>query len=161
MKTAKVFLILFALSIGMTVKAQDPVFEFVMELRVKIDQPFSVGKTPKGQRTIIPITGGTFEGPKLKGEILSSGADYQLSDEATHRTEVEAIYCIRTDDGVNIHVRNCGLITMQEGGFYFVTSPRFEAPKDSKYNFLNNATFICKPGKPVEGALSLMIWMVK
>ena len=106
MKTAKVFLILFALSIGMTVKAQDPVFEFVMELRVKIDQPFSVGKTPKGQRTIIPITGGTFEGPKLKGEILSGGADYQLSDEATHRTEVEAIYCIRTDDGVNIHVRN-------------------------------------------------------
>ena len=97
----------------------------------------------------------------MKGEILSGGADYQLSDEATHRTEVEAIYCIRTDDGVNIHVRNCGLITMQEGGFYFVTSPRFEAPKDSKYNFLNNATFICKPGKPVEGALSLMIWMVK
>ena len=107
MKTAKVFLILFALSIGMTVKAQDPVFEFVMELRVKIDQPFSVGKTPKGQRTVIPITGGTFEGPKLKGEILSGGADYQLSDEATHRTEVEAIYCIRTDDGVNAVLSPC------------------------------------------------------
>ena len=54
------------------------------------------------------ITGGTFEGPGLKGTIVNGGADYQLNAEG--RTELEAIYCIKTDDGIYIHVRNRGII---------------------------------------------------
>lgn len=163
MKTSKIIFLLLAFVLNIQAQEQQaqPTLEFVMELRVKLDQPYSVGKTARGQRNIIPITGGTFEGPKLKGEILSGGADYQLTDENTHRTEIEAIYSIRTDDGVNIHVRNAGLILFNSNGAYFVTTPRFEAPQGSKYDFLNNAIFVCKPGPPANGSLSLMIWMVK
>jgi Protein of unknown function (DUF3237). len=165
MKKGKILLFLLALAFATGAKAQQqqpqPTLEFVMELRVKIDKPFSVGRTPHGQRTVIPILGGTFEGPLLKGEILSGGADYQMSDELTHRTEIEAIYCIRTDDGVNIHIRNAGLITMGEGGAYFFTTPHFEAPHGSKYEFLNNAIFVCRPGNSTMEYLSLLVWKVK
>lgn len=166
MKPGKLLLLLLVLVLATGAKAQQqepaPALEFVMELRVKIDKPFSVGRTPHGQRTVIPITGGTFEGPQLKGEILSGGADYQMSDEVTHRTEIEAIYCIRTDDGVNIHVRNSGLIVMSEGSApYFVTSPHFEAPHGTKYEFLNNSIFVCRPGRSNGDYLSLLIWRVK
>ena len=166
MRKSRIILLLLALFITIGVKAQQqqeqPTLEFVMELRVKIDKPFQVGRTPHGQRTIIPILGGTFEGPKLKGEILSGGADYQMGNEQTHRTEIEAIYCIRTDDGVNIHVRNAGLIVMNEGSApYFFTSPHFEAPHGSKYEFLNNAIFVCRPGRSTMEYLSLLVWMVK
>lgn len=139
---------------------QVPELEYVCELKVTCDNAYSVGKTSRGERIVIPITGGTFEGPKMKGVVLNGGADYQLVDKQKGRTELEAIYSIRTDDGVNIHIRNTGILCSGKDGFYFRTTPKFEAPNDSKYDWLNNAVFICEPeGK--NGYISLKVWKVK
>ena len=146
---------------------ETPQMEFVMQLKVTIDEPYSCGDTQHGQRTIIPITGGTFEGPKLKGTILAGGADYQLANTSLNRTELEAIYCIKTDDGICIHIRNKGIIANgkdEEGKptFYFKCAPQFEAPTDSKYAWLNNALFVCQPdwSQQFKGIV-LNVWMVK
>ena len=139
-----------------------PELEYVVTLHVQLGQTYSVGKTTHGTRTIIPITGGTFEGPNIKGEVLPGGADYQMADASTGHTEVEAIYCIRTDDGVTIHVRNSGIINMGQDGMYFTCAPKFEAPADSKYAWLNNKLFICRPGfGGMGGGITLNVWMVK
>lgn len=135
-----------------------------MQLRVTLDGAYTVGETPHGRRNVIPITGGTFEGPLLRGIILSGGADWQLSK--GNRTELEAIYSIRTDDGVNIHIRNRGIIYSgpDEHGnptFYFKAAPQFEAPEDSKYAWLNNALFLCTPDQSPAGTIVLNIWKVK
>lgn len=142
--------------------AQDsnPTLEFVLELKVKIEGSFSVGKTMGGNRYVVPITGGTFEGPRVKGEVLSGGADYQLQNAEMNRIDVEAIYCIRTNDGVNIHVRNIGMIANDNGKSYFYTSPRFEAPADSKYAWLNNGIYVCRPSGGAEGEIWLKVWKV-
>ena len=55
-----------------------PELEYVVRLHVTLDPAFSVGDTGKGGRTVIPITGGTSEGPNIKGEVLPGGADYQM-----------------------------------------------------------------------------------
>lgn len=141
-----------------------PGMEFVMQLRVTLGEVFSSGVTPHGRRTVIPITGGTFEGPRLKGTVLSGGADYQLS--AGPRTELEAVYCIRTDDGTNIHVRNCGIIAPTAGSdghpaTYFMAAPRFETASDSPYAWLNDALFVCAPGSDPEfRGIVLNVWKV-
>jgi hypothetical protein len=126
-----------------------PELEFALQLKVTLGQAFSIENTQHGRRTVIPITGGTFEGPGIKGTIVNGGADYQLAN-AQGRTELEAIYCIKTDDGIYIHVRNRGIIanTKDANGnqsFYFRCAPQFEAPADSKYGWLNNALFLCAP----------------
>ena len=143
-----------------------PTLEFVCELHVKLGQTYTVGQTAHGARVVIPITGGTFEGPNMKGTVLDGGADYQLVDQKQGRNEIEAIYSIKTDDGVYIHIRNCGLIVTGQGAdgkpnFYFRCAPKFEAPSDSKYNWLNNSLFLCKPGgfNP-DGGISLRVWRV-
>ena len=67
-------IILFALlmTVALTSYAQTftpkdtPQLEFVMQLRVTLGQMYSVGDTPRGKRNVIPITGGTFEGPKSR-----------------------------------------------------------------------------------------------
>lgn len=64
----------------LTISAQKPELEFVMELRVTCDKAYSTGTNQHGERIVIPITGGTFEGPKIKGTVLPGGADYQLYD---------------------------------------------------------------------------------
>jgi hypothetical protein len=144
-----------------------PQLEFALQLKVTLGDAYTCGETQHGQRTIIPITGGTFEGPNIKGTIINGGADYQLNNKATGRTELEAIYCIKTDDGVNIHVRNRGIINSgkdEQGNptFYFKAAPQFEAPVDSKYAWLNNAIFVCQPdfSGGFKGIV-LNVWKVK
>lgn len=148
-------------------EAKAPQMEFAMQLRVTLGEAYSCGETGHGERIVIPITGGTFEGPRLRGTILSGGADYQLANKARNRTELEAIYCIKTDDGVYIHVRNRGIIANgkdAEGrpSFYFRAAPQFEAPADSKYGWLNNALFVCAPefSQDFKGIV-LNVWKVK
>lgn len=167
----KILSAVFFIMLLVRVSAQDievpkaPDLEYVMELKVICSAPFSCGMTSRGERVVIPITGGTFEGPQIKGTILNGGADYQYVDKKNNRTELEAIYCIRTDDGVNIHIRNTGLIINGNGedgkpAFYFRCTPKFEAPDDGKYGWLNNAIFVCKPGFG-QGYISLKVWKVK
>lgn len=146
-------------------KIPGPELDFVMQLKVTLDAPYSVGQTPRGRRTIIPITGGTFEGPLLKGTIINGGADYQMGG-ADGRTEIEAIYNIKTDDGVYIHIRNCGLICQEKDeqgrpSFYFRCAPKFEAPADSKYAWLNNALFVCAPAMGQGPGITLNVWKIK
>ena len=147
--------------------APAPELEFALQLKVTLDGTFSINNTQHGRRTVIPITGGTFEGPNIKGTIISGGADYQLAN-ADGRTELEAIYCIKTDDGVYIHVRNRGIIcnTKDANGnpsFYFRCAPQFEAPADSKYAWLNNSLFLCAPTFSAGGfnGIVLNVWRVK
>ena len=142
-----------------------PELEFAMQLKVTLGETFGIDNTQHGRRTVIPITGGTFEGPGLKGTIINGGADYQLN--AENRTELEAIYCIKTDDGVYIHVRNRGIIANgkdAEGrpSFYFRAAPQFEAPADSPYGWLNNSLFVCVPefSQGFQGIV-LNVWRVK
>lgn len=141
--------------------------EFAMQLRVTLGEVYTVGDTPHGRRVVIPITGGTFEGPRLKGKILSGGADYQLAKADGSRTELEAIYSIQAEDGTYIHVRNRGIIASGKNAegqptFYFRAAPQFEAPADGPHAWLNNALFVCAPEwTPDFKGIVLNVWMVK
>ena len=73
---------------------ETPQLEFALQLKVTLGETYQVGDTQHGQRIVIPITGGTFEGPAIKGTIINGGADYQLANKALNRTELEAIYSI-------------------------------------------------------------------
>ena len=144
-----------------------PQLEFALQLKVTLGDSYDVGETQHGQRIVIPITGGTFEGPAIKGTIINGGADYQLANKALGRTELEAIYSIKTDDGVYIHVRNRGIIwsgkdAQGNPSFYFKAAPQFEAPADSKYAWLNNALFVCAPDFTQQfKGIVLNVWRVK
>lgn len=144
-----------------------PQTEFVMQLKVTLGETYTCGDTQHGRRTVIPITGGTFEGPRIKGTILNGGADYQLHNAALNRTELEAIYSLKTDDGVYIHIRNRGIIANgkdEQGNptFYFKCAPQFEAPSDSRYAWLNNSLFLCTPLFSQEfNGIVLNVWRVK
>lgn len=132
-----------------------PALEYVLTLHVTIADGYDVGATPHGYRRVIPITGGTFAGPRLHGDVLPGGADYQIVGE--RRTDVEAIYDLRTHDGVTLHVRNVGF----SAPGYFFTAPRFEAPADSPYAWLNDALFVCRPTAFFPGGLELSVWRVR
>lgn len=164
-----IVLLAFVLNVSAQIEApkNTPELEFALQLKVTLGEAYSCGETQHGRRTIIPITGGTFEGLNIKGTIINGGADYQIANTAINRTELEAIYCIKTDDGVNIHVRNRGIIANGKDAngnptFYFRAAPQFEAPADSKYAWLNNSLFVCAPDFAAGfKGIVLNVWRVK
>lgn len=120
-----------------------PRLEFAFEELVLLAPATVPGKTPYGSRNMIPITGGAFEGPGIKGTIIPGGWDWQLV-RADGCIDVHADYMLRTDDGVVINVVNDGALCIPKPGQPprpARTSPRFEAPL-GKYEWLGQSAFI-------------------
>ncbi|MGX7895577.1 DUF3237 domain-containing protein [Tsuneonella sp. HG222] len=120
-----------------------PGLELLYRSVVKLSPAVEVGQTQRGKRRFIPIIGGTFEGPRMKGEILPMGWDWQL-DTPDGCSQIVADYFIKTDDGVIINVVNSGALCRPVDGQPVApirTSPVFEAPL-GKYDWLNKGAYI-------------------
>jgi hypothetical protein len=119
-----------------------PKVEFVFEERVTLAPAVVLGETALGHRQYIPITGGTIAGPRLKGEVIPGGWDFQLRYPGGCGT-LSADYFLRADDGTVIHILNesfsCGM--GGPGGERSFFRPRFEAPK-GPHDWLTRGTFI-------------------
>ncbi len=81
---------------------------FVAEAEVAVGPPLTLGPAPNGERRIVPILGGRIAGPRLSGEVLPGGADFQLI-RPDGVAEIEARYTLRLDDGALIQVTNRGI----------------------------------------------------
>jgi hypothetical protein len=141
-----------------------PSLEFVFEEIVTLGQATAPGDTARGGRLIIPITGGTFEGPEIRGTIVPGGWDWQLR-RADGCTDVEADYFLKTDDGVVINVINTGVICPGEGGAFrpVRTHPVFEAPR-GKYEWMSQTAFVgtLEPAPPEHGpAVKIRFYRVR
>ena len=120
-----------------------PRLEFAFEELVTLGPGMAPGATALGRRNMIPITGGTFEGPGIKGTIVPGGWDWQLV-RADGCVQIHADYMLKTDDGAIINVINDGALCMPEAGQPprpARTSPRFEAPL-GKYAWLGQTAFV-------------------
>jgi hypothetical protein len=129
--------------------------EFAFEARVKVDRPILIGESSHGLRRIVPILGGPVQGPALKGKVIAGGADWQhvRSDGAW---ELQARYTVQTDDGVLIMVENRGvrygkpevMARLAKGErvdadqIYCRTVATFEAPRNSRYEWMNHTLFV-------------------
>ena len=152
---------------GAPAGARVPKFEFVYECDATLLPAEEMGKTVEGERRIIPITGGTVRGPKIRAELLKGGWDWNLS-RSDGAGSVDASYYMRTDDGVIIRIVNKGV-----GGapppppaangerFFMFTHPQFEAPV-GKYDWMNRAMFIGTLGarKDARNAVLIRIFEV-
>lgn len=122
--------------------ANAPRLEFAFEEIVTLASDIKVGPTSLGGRNIIPITGGRFEGPGIKGTIIPGGWDWQLIRQ-DGCLQIEADYMLKTDDGVVISVINKGVACRGADGkpVPLRTQPVFEAPL-GKYEWLGKSAFV-------------------
>lgn len=85
-----------------------PDLSFVMTLHVKVGTPVEIGAVPRGRRRVIPIEGGTFEGPDVKGIVLPGGADWQIV-RADGLSELDTRYMLQATSGDLIYIQNAGM----------------------------------------------------
>jgi hypothetical protein len=120
--------------------------EFAYDAIVTLGAATPVGRTPYGVRNRIPITGGSFEGPRIRGTVLPGGMDWQL-ERPDGMLDVYADYMMQAEDGTLIHVINKGLISRDPKRPYVRTTPAFEVP-EGPHAWLNRSVFTGTIGAP-------------
>lgn len=124
-------------------------FDIVIDLKPRLN----IGDGPLGRRILFGAAGGSFEGPKLRGEVLAGGGDWALfrSDGAM---TLDVRLTLRTLDDALVHMTYGGRwITPAElradindpvkryqidpVRYYFRTNPLFETGA-KQYAWLND-----------------------
>lgn len=137
-----------------------------MTLQVGVASPLSIGAVPTGTRRTAPISGGHFEGPRLRGKVLPGGSvDWQrLRPDGV--LEMDLHVTLETDDGALVTLTSFGLRhgppeimaaiargeTVDPGSYYFRTTPTFStgAPK---YAFLNRLVAVATGDRRPDGPI--------
>ena len=81
----------------------------LMTLNVKVATPQIIGVVPHGTRRTAPLSGGDFEGPRLRGTVLPGGSADWLLLRGDGVLELDLRATLRTDDGALISMRSFGL----------------------------------------------------
>lgn len=84
----------------------DPHLDLIYRLEASLGEPQDVGQVSAGHRRIVPLTGGTFSGPGLRGRLLpGASADWQtLLPDGTALGDVR--YTLATESGYLLYVQS-------------------------------------------------------
>ncbi|MGH7821175.1 MAG: DUF3237 domain-containing protein [Candidatus Binatia bacterium] len=140
--------------------------EYELTYQATLKEALAVGPGPFGTRLVVEVTGGHFEGKRMRGRILTGGADWLLvGPDGYGRLDVRVQ--LVTDDGASLYLSYLGVLEMTDkvqaalqtasgteyGDHYFRTAPRFETG-DPRYAWLNRTLFVGEghilPGRTVE-----------
>lgn len=144
----------------------DPRLNLVYRLEATVGEPQDVGQISAGQRRIVPLTGGTFSGPELRGTLLpAASADWQIIlPDGTTLGDVR--YTLKTQQGDLLYVQSQGvrhgppevLERLGRGGdvdpseYTFRTSATIETGADS-LDWLNRGIFVSVGGRQPGGVI--------
>ena len=122
--------------------------EHLFDAHFTVSGTMIVGDAGWGTRIIGPVTGGTFEGRKIKGTAKNFGADWAVfRHDKVLAVDVRLV--LETDDGAIIHMYYEGIVDVTEDQLTSIlggqpppvparvhTTPRFETGHE-KYLWLN------------------------
>jgi len=133
-----------------------PRLEYMARFTVDLVAPvWELGATSElGRRRIIPITGGSFAGPLLNGEILNTGADWQIVT-ADGTAIIDTRYLLKFNEGSLAYLQTRGYrhgpadviaeigrgATVDPAKYYFRVHLQFET-SSSSYGWLNRTLAI-------------------
>ena len=136
-----------------------PALRPVFRATVLIGAPIELGLVDGVRKRVIPITGGHFAGPRIAGEVLPGGADWQ-SIRADGSAEIYARYTLRATDGTIVSIENPGirrgpaavLAKLAAGEdvdpalYYFRTTPRFTVG-EGPHRWLAESVFVANAAR--------------
>jgi len=148
--------------------------EHLFDIVIDLSPRLNIGDAPLGRRVLFGAAGGSFEGPKLRGDVLPGGGDWALFRPDGAMT-LDVRLTLRTDDDALVHMTYGGRwITPPElrtdmadpvkryqvdpARYYFRTNPLFETGA-KPYAWLNDIVCVGS-GYLVEGGIAYRVSQV-
>ena len=137
--------------------------EFLFKITLEVPPLLDLGETCYGRRRIARIAGGSFEGPKLKGEVLAGGGDWLLL-RRDGVLQLDVRITLETDDKQHIYMTYRGYRhgpkevierlnkgeTVDPSLYYFRSTPYFETSSE-KYSWMNRICSIATGSRKASG----------
>lgn len=122
----------------------------LFELRLEVPPLIDLGDTPYGRRRIAAVTGGSFEGERLRGTVLGAPGGDWLLQRPDGVLVLDVRIVLKTDDGALIYMAYRGLRhgaadvmerlargeAVDASSYYFRITPTFETAAPA-YAWLN------------------------
>ena len=144
----------------------EPRLTRVYRLEATVDAPLDLGDIGQGRRRIVPLTGGTFTGPEMKGQLLpGASADWQIVlPDGTALGDIR--YTLQADGGALLYVQSRGirhgspevLARLRRGEhvdaseYTFRTSTQIETAA-TELDWINKGIFISVGGRQPGGVI--------
>jgi muconolactone delta-isomerase len=148
------------------VQLPDPQITAVYRLEATLGEPIELGDTATGHQRIVPLTGGTFTGPEIGGELIpGASADWQtVLPDGTVLGDIR--YVLQTGSGDVLYVQSQGirhgssevLARLSRGEhvdaseYTFRTSTRI-ATASRDLDWLNKGVFVSVAGRQPGGVI--------
>ncbi len=132
--------------------------EHIFTVTANTAQQAVIAGAPSGTRVMVNVSGGTFEGPNLKGTVLAGGGDW-VTARADGSVKLDVRITLQTDDGAHILMTYSGIGVRGEDGLSLRTAPLFETGAE-KYLWLNNIQAIAH-GTPGKGEVTYVVYALK
>lgn len=136
--------------------------ELLFDITANLDAPILINGTPQGDRLIVYVTGGKFEGPRLKGEVLPGGGDWYLTrPDGVGVLDVRIV--LKTGDGDLIYMIYNGYAKSSKPGNppdWIRTAPTFQTSTTGKCAWLNGVQAIGM-GEAAPGGVRYKVYLVK
>lgn len=114
--------------------------EFLFRITLSVGAPQMVGATRSGELRIVPVTGGSAEGPRFKGEVLPGSAADWLRVDADGTAHMDVRLTLKSESGGVVYMHYTGIRTgapevlkrlnageaVDPSEYYFRTAVRFE-----------------------------------
>jgi uncharacterized protein DUF3237 len=126
----------------------------LLTLRLSTAPTQDIGEGPHGARVTFPITGGFFDGDRLRGKVLPGGDDWTVK-RADGVLELDLRITLETDDGALVHMTFAGIRDDSAHPPYFRTLPRFETAAP-RYAFLNRLLAVGRGEIRADGPVHLI-----
>jgi hypothetical protein len=110
--------------------------EHILSFEVATMAPLLVPGAPHGTRGIIGVTGGTFEGPRLKGTVVPPSGDW-FTVRPSGALKIDVRLALLTDDQTPILLTYNGVGIRAEEQMVIRVAASFEAP-EGPYAWLND-----------------------
>jgi uncharacterized protein DUF3237 len=130
---------------------------FLMDLTLETERPHAVGGVGAG-RLVVPVSGGSVEGPGIKGSVVAPGGDWIV--ERSDRSRIlDARILLETDDTQTIYASWRGIAyTTPGGGLFARILPVFETGAPN-YTWLNNVVSV-GVYRGVQGKIAYRIYQI-
>ncbi|GAA5089758.1 DUF3237 domain-containing protein [Nocardia iowensis] len=146
----------------------------LFDMAIDLNPPLDIGKGPFGHRILFGAAGGSFDGPKLRGEVLPGGGDWALFRPDRAMT-LDVRLTLRTHDDALIQVTYGGRWVIppelrddladpvksrqiDPARYYFRTAPLFETGSE-QYAWLNDIVCVGS-GYLIEGGVAYQVSQV-
>ena len=128
--------------------------EFLFDLVIETGSANVLG----ADRVIVPVSGGTFEGPTLKGTIVGPGGDWIVRrTDGSMALDVRLV--LQTDDAQRISMTWRGISYTPPGGTQYARIlPLFETGA-AKYDWLNHLVAV-GVNRPMPGKVAYRIYRI-